>query len=350
MHKKNENTVMRISMVYFLFPFLIQSFSYCYIPQRNSIEVFARKPHKNNLPLGTHSSRIQLPYTRPRHYQTKHANFNSHTEKPLFQEQYYQQVCQYIETNFQQKYHEFKYYCEHEYGEHNDGHYAVLNRNHRIEKRFGALQDIESIGVHYALYNYVLPQDVINYLKTVDHNADSYTFCYGNQIQHSIHEDCIMLLQEASMIPVSSIMHSRVSAIIDCIDAARIYNQAADCLKACTVQDFCWSLLEYGKAVAEGVVWGAVGAVHDCLQHPLHTAACVIIPEGVLVYQLSKILVNVADIGVTYLFNKEKGKRKLHDYIAPVAQISNQGKKQLGWMTRDKTHLNVSLYGRVTHK
>lgn len=31
-------------------------------------------------------------------------------------------------------------------------------------------------------------------------------------------------------------------------------------------------------------------------------------------------------------------------------QLSAQGKKQVGWMTRDNTHLNVSLDGRVTHK
>ena len=31
-------------------------------------------------------------------------------------------------------------------------------------------------------------------------------------------------------------------------------------------------------------------------------------------------------------------------------QLSSQGKQQLGWMTRDNTHLNVSLDGRVTHK
>lgn len=133
-----------------------------------------------------------------------------------------------------------------------------------------------------------------------------YQSCYGNQIQQVIHEDCITLLQQTSTIPASSPLYIRVPAITDCIDAARAYNQAADCIKACTIQDFCWSLLDYGKAVVEGAVWGAIGAVQDCLQHPLHTAACVIIPEGVLVYQLSKVLVNVADIGVAYLFDKER--------------------------------------------
>lgn len=31
-------------------------------------------------------------------------------------------------------------------------------------------------------------------------------------------------------------------------------------------------------------------------------------------------------------------------------QLSRQGKAQLGWATRDGSHLNVSLKGRITHK
>ena len=31
-------------------------------------------------------------------------------------------------------------------------------------------------------------------------------------------------------------------------------------------------------------------------------------------------------------------------------QLSRQGIQQVGWMTRDNSHLNVSLDGRVTHK
>lgn len=31
-------------------------------------------------------------------------------------------------------------------------------------------------------------------------------------------------------------------------------------------------------------------------------------------------------------------------------QLSNTGKAQLGWATRDNSHLNVSLDGKFTHK
>lgn len=31
-------------------------------------------------------------------------------------------------------------------------------------------------------------------------------------------------------------------------------------------------------------------------------------------------------------------------------QLSELGKKQLGWASRDKKHLNVSLKGKITHR
>jgi filamentous hemagglutinin len=31
-------------------------------------------------------------------------------------------------------------------------------------------------------------------------------------------------------------------------------------------------------------------------------------------------------------------------------QLSRLGQKQLGWATRDKSHLNISLDGRITHR
>ena len=343
---------MMVSVFYALFTFLllVQPFflpclgvvstkTDSYIPSHGTIEFFASQQHKNNMHWGVSPTHIQLPYERhnrctqkksskkkskkseQRKQEVQCTQQSSYVETTADKQKNYQQLCKQVEANFQGQYHEFKQYCEYEYGDCSQELYTVLNRSSRLEKRFAALQNIEHAGAHYAHYNHLLTQEVVTNVKALGYDVDSYKFCYGNQIQQVIHEDCITLFQETMKIPVSSVMYSRVSAITDCIDAARAYNQAADCIKACTIQDFCWSLFEYGKAVAEGAVWGAVGAVQDCLQHPLHTAACVIIPKGVLVYQLSKVLVNIADIGVTYLFDKEKGQRKLHDYIAPLTQI-----------------------------
>lgn len=336
MHKKRRNLTMRPNIFYilFCFSFLVHSFSYSNIPSHDTIEFFVRRQQNNTVHSGGYPTHIQLPYERYNrcfHRKTsqkkqkksvqRKQEAQRHSEEHAQREDQYQYLCRTIEANFQGQYHEFKQYCEYEYEECNKDLYTLLNRNGRLEKRFAALQNMERSGVHYAHYNHVLSPATVKHLKALGYDVKSYKLCYGNQIQQIIHEDCITLLQETSMIPLSTMMYSHVPAITDCIDAAREYNQAGYCIKACTIQDFCWSLLEYGKAAVEGAVWGAVGAVQDCLQHPLHTAACVIIPEGVLVYQLSKVLVNVADIGVAYLFDKEKGRRKLHEYIAPVAQI-----------------------------
>ena len=43
------------------------------------------------------------------------------------------------------------------------------------------------------------------------------------------------------------------------------YNHENEIDKAMHIGDFCWALLDYGQAIAEGVVLGAYSAVIDLL-------------------------------------------------------------------------------------
>ena len=47
---------------------------------------------------------------------------------------------------------------------------------------------------------------------------------------------------------------------------------------------------------------------------------------------------------------KPGGSRTLGESFEWDVQLSKQGRHQLGWATRDGSHLNVSLKGRITHK
>ncbi len=51
--------------------------------------------------------------------------------------------------------------------------------------------------------------------------------------------------------------------------------------------------------------------------------------------------------GNVWLKGKSRTKGQSHEWDV---QLSKQGIQQVGWMTRDNSHLNVSLDGRVTHK
>ena len=51
--------------------------------------------------------------------------------------------------------------------------------------------------------------------------------------------------------------------------------------------------------------------------------------------------------GNLWVQGESRTKGQAHEWDV---QLSRQGIQQVGWMTRDNTHLNVSLDGRVTHK
>jgi hypothetical protein len=120
---------------------------------------------------------------------------------------------------------------------------------------------------------------------------------------------------------VGSLAYGHQEALVDCIDAAREYNQVGLVHKASVITDFCWALLNYGSAVAEGAACGLIGAVRDMVEHPIQTVACVVAGEYVLAYQLCKVVSNVADIGITALHNPSRAREKWNDYIESINNI-----------------------------
>ncbi len=135
---------MIVNIFYALFTFLllVQPFSHSYIPLHGTIEFFTQAPQKNTMHWGVSPTHIQLPYERrnprtqkksskkkskkseqrkqevQRHQQSSYVKTTADREHVKLQQ--YQQLCKQIEANFQGLYHEFKQYCEYEYGECNE--------------------------------------------------------------------------------------------------------------------------------------------------------------------------------------------------------------------------------------
>lgn len=190
-----------------------------------------------------------------------------------------------------------------------------------LKKRQAIVADIQHRGACYEKKSYAMPQSAQELLRKHGHDTTLYTTFYGNQLQQLVHQECIALLEQTSVVSVASIAHRHKDALVDCIDAAREYNQAGLTQKALHVTDFCRALLDYGKAILTGAVHGVIGAAQDCLEHPIQTALCVAAGEYVLAYQLCKVVFNVAEIGVTSLINTERGAKKLHDYLQPLNAV-----------------------------
>jgi thiaminase len=193
--------------------------------------------------------------------------------------------------------------------------------NTHIQRRCDVLEDMQARGAISFDQAYILPRNVVQALRSHGHDPVVYVKAYGNQFQQVLHQECIELLTRTVDLPVRSVAYNHQGALVDCIDAAREYNQAGLVHKASVVTDFCRALLDYGSAVAEGVACGLIGAVQDMVEHPVQTVACIVAGEYVLAYQLCKVVCNVADIGVAALVNPSRAKKKWDDYIAPVSGV-----------------------------
>ena len=190
-----------------------------------------------------------------------------------------------------------------------------------LEKRRAALDDIRQRGAFYEIRSYAVSPHLEEILGKKGYECASYKALYGNQVQQLVHQDCITLAEKICIIPDTSFMYEQKDALVDCIDAARDYNQAGLTHKAVIINDFCRSLLDYGTAILTGATQGIVAAVRDCSEHPIQTALCVAAGEYVLAYQLCKVMFNVAEIGITSLHNVEKGIQKWNDFVEPISNI-----------------------------
>lgn len=208
----------------------------------------------------------------------------------------------------------------------------------RYERRRQALHSVTNDACNYETKSYTISPDVSQLIGNTGNDGELYRTCYGNQIQQVIHQECIDGMERLVCLPETSVVYPYRESIAQCFDAAREYNQAGSVDKATAVTDFCWTLLDCGKAIAQGAIDGVVGGVRDMLEHPVETVLCAVACECVLAYQASKILYNVADIGITYAFDAERAKQQWDEYIAPVTQL-------IGAISNKELSLRDSLKG-----
>jgi len=101
------------------------------------------------------------------------------------------------------------------------------------------------------------------------------------------------------------------------------YNHANLTDKALNIGDLCWTLFDYGQAIAEGVALGLHSAATDLLNNPIQATISIVAGKQILAYQLSKVLYNVAEIGVTAITDSDHAKDKWNKYTEPLNNIIN---------------------------
>jgi hypothetical protein len=194
-----------------------------------------------------------------------------------------------------------------------------------IEKRVDAYKDMteSDYAMRYASKSYNLNNNGKQLLSRYEHDTTRFTQCYGNQLHHAIHQESLNILERIDSLPSNSILHDHQEALIDFTVAMVDYNHEGLTDKAMDIGDLCWTLLDYGQAVAEGAVLGAYSAATDILNNPIQATISIVAGKQVLAYQLSKVLYNVADIGVTAITDFDGAKNKWDKYAEPLNNTIN---------------------------
>lgn len=169
--------------------------------------------------------------------------------------------------------------------------------------------------------SYNLNNNVKGLLAHYGYELTPFTHCSGNQLQHVVHQESLDILDRIDILPHNSVLYDHQEALVDFAVAMVDYNHAGLTNKAMTIGDLCWTLLDYGQAIAEGAVLGVYSAAHDILTNPIEATVCLVAGKQVLAYQLCKVLYNVADIGVTAIHNIEGAKDKWNKYAEPLNTI-----------------------------
>lgn len=190
-----------------------------------------------------------------------------------------------------------------------------------ITKRMNAHSQIKNGEIHFSVKTYQLNEESAELLKNNGIEGEEFKQCSGNQLQHVIHEESLNILEHVASLSLYSVLHPHKNALVDCAAALSVYNKEGLVDKASTIADFCWTLLDYGQAIAEGAALGLYLTAQDLITNPIEVTVCLIAGKQVLAYQLCKVLYNVADIGVTAINDYDHAKEKLDDYIAPVNDL-----------------------------
>lgn len=178
------------------------------------------------------------------------------------------------------------------------------------EKLFAEYKDLEIVYQHYS------PLLAHAIEKRIEAQR-----CSSNQLQHVIELESIEIINEVKLLPFCSILYPHQAALVDCATAVSDYSKEGFLDKAMCVADFCWSLLDYGQAIAEGAALGLYSAAHDILTSPIEATVSIVAGKQILAFQLCKVLYHVADIGVTAISNFEKAQEKWNKYSEPLNNI-----------------------------
>lgn len=193
-----------------------------------------------------------------------------------------------------------------------------------ITKRIDAFNSMtrgDRLYLNHEKKSYKLTSNLEHLLTKYGHDTMHFTECIGHNLHQAVHQESLDILERVDNLPTSSVLYDHQEALVDFTVAMAEYNHEGITDKAMQIGDLCWTLLDYGQAIAEGAALGAYTAVADIINNPVGTTISIVAGKPILAYQLCKILYNVADIGITALTDTNQAKNKWNAYAKPLNDV-----------------------------
>ena len=198
----------------------------------------------------------------------------------------------------------------------------------RMRDREQALYKTQVTNYARTAQRYRLSDTALRIVSEHRYDPALFTDFVGTELQHQLQRESVDLVSQAiemsvrrtgnqSPVPLDMIMHFTV--------ASCELNRNGDVAQGYMVSDFCWALLDYGTAILEGSGQGLKAAVQDMKAHPIQTVASVVAAQGVVAYQLAKLLTEVAQVSIqgtinnlVMAFNPEEGAKRWAAQLEPI--------------------------------
>lgn len=163
---------------------------------------------------------------------------------------------------------------------------ASLRDPHNFqEKRYELKEETKTL-----LYEYI--PDALDYMQQV----------YGNELQQTLHQECIALFDTAAEHKVMFDQQGFTQAFVYSTDAGQSYNRYGYTIEAMEHIDFCWQLWHIALGCGDGVILTATRVAH-AVAHPIDTVVGVAEDVYAAAYLLRRITKRIEAISYEQLFN-----------------------------------------------
>lgn len=220
----------------------------------------------------------------------------------------------------------------------------INNHNaRRWQNREQAIKQSKQNNFEFKTLDYPISDQVADFLKDSCIESDTFkefdnttlqeslalrkTTFDGSAIQHCLQQEMSTIVEQAAAIRYAHMQNQSIRLFIDTIGGvspiATEFNQTGDIAKTSLLNDFCWSLLDVGIGIGEGVGDGVYNTAQMIL-HPWDSAVDTVQGITTAAWYAGKVMHEICGITKDCVFDRPIGLKRLDLACANITAVTNE--------------------------